>query len=74
MVTQKDSLPPEIADNMDMVRYLVEMIRKERNDAGHPTGRSFTREEALVLLIAFPAHYKTIVKLLEWLRNNPGTM
>jgi hypothetical protein len=57
-----------------MIKFLEEVIRKERNDAGHPTGRSFTREEALVLLIAFPSHYKAVMKLLEWLVTNPGTL
>lgn len=74
LTANKTALPDDIADNLDMVRFLEEIIRKERNDAGHPTGRSFTREEALVLLIAFPAHYKTVVKLLDWLNANPKTL
>lgn len=65
---KKGSMPTEISQNLDMVRYLEELIRKERNDAGHPTGRTFTREEALLLLITFPSHYKTVVALLLWLQ------
>lgn len=70
LVANKTVFPSDIADNLDMIRFLAEIIRKERNDAGHPTGRTFTREEALVLLIAFPAHYKAVIKLLDWLNTN----
>jgi hypothetical protein len=74
LVANKAAFPADIADNLDMIKFLEEIIRKERNDAGHPTGRTFTREEALVLLIAFPAHYKTVIKLLDWLKANPNTI
>jgi hypothetical protein len=74
LAANKTAFPADIADNLDMIKFLEEIIRKERNDAGHPTGRTFTREEALVLLIAFPAHYKTVIKLLDWLTANPATI
>jgi len=74
LVANKTAFPADIGDDLDMIKFLAEIIRKERNDAGHPTGRSFTREEALVLLIAFPAHYKTVIKLLDWLNANPTTI
>ena len=74
LAVAKPLFPADIADNLSMIRFLEEVIRKERNDAGHPTGRSFTREEALVLLITFPAHYKTVIKLLEWLDANPSSI
>ncbi len=74
LTSNREKFPDEIRDNLDMIRYLEEMLRKERNDAGHPTGKSFSREEALVLLLAFPTHYKTVVKLNDWLRANPSSI
>lgn len=62
-------MPVELAQDLGMIRYLEELIRKDRNDAGHPSGRSFSREEALVLLIAFPRHYKMVIALLDWLKS-----
>lgn len=74
LVANKAAFPAEIADNLEMIKFLEEVIRRERNGAGHPTGREFSREEALVLLITFPAHYKTVIKLFDWLIANPGSL
>ncbi len=63
--TEKSRMPNELAENLEMVRYLAELIRRERNDGGHPTGRRFARDEALVLLLAFPPHLRVIAALLE---------
>jgi hypothetical protein len=46
---------------------VFELVRKTRNEAGHPTGRSIEREEAEALLLLFPAHAKTVYALIEWL-------
>ena len=49
---------------------IFELIRKTRNDAGHPTGRSIRKEEAFALLQLFPAYAKTVYALIEWLQTN----
>jgi len=49
---------------------IFELIRKTRNDAGHPTGRSIRKEEAFALLQLFPPYAKTVYALIEWLQAN----
>ena len=66
---QKPQMPNELTENLEMVRYLAELIRKERNDGGHPTGRRFTRDEAMVLLLTFPSHLRVIAALRNWLKG-----
>lgn len=65
--SQKADMPQNLSDNLEMVRFLVELIRKQRNDGGHPTGRKFTRDEALVSLLTFPPHLKIVAQLRDWL-------
>lgn len=72
LVTYEDKYPDNIFQGLDMLKILVDIIRRERNDGGHPTGRKFEREETLVLLIAFQPHYKFIITLLTWLKANAG--
>lgn len=49
---------------------IFELIRKTRNDAGHPTGRLIKKEEAFALLQLFPPYAKTTYGLIEWLQTN----
>ncbi len=65
----KGKMPIELGQDIAMIRFLENIVRQNRNDAGHPSGRSFEREEALALLVTFPHHYKTVVKLLKWLSS-----
>lgn len=50
---------------------VFDLIRKTRNDAGHPTGRSIEREEAFALLQLFPAYCKSSYDVIGWLKTNP---
>jgi hypothetical protein len=74
LVGNKTKLPSDISQDLDMLKALVDIVRRERNDGGHPTGRKFGREETLVLLIAFQPHYKFVIKVLEWLKANPNSL
>lgn len=65
----KGQMPNDIGHDISMLKFLEEMIRRNRNDAGHPSGRVFSRDEAQAALIVFPQHYKTTVKILDWLSN-----
>jgi hypothetical protein len=48
-----------------------ELIRKTRNDAGHPTGRQISREEAHNLLLLFPQYCLVAYETMKWLALNP---
>ena len=48
-----------------------DLIRKTRNDAGHPTGRQISREEAHNLLLLFPQYCKVAHQTMDWLKLNP---
>jgi hypothetical protein len=50
---------------------IFDLIRKTRNDAGHPTGRQISRDEADSLLHLFPVYCKTAYATLKWLGSNP---
>jgi hypothetical protein len=49
---------------------IFDLIRKTRNEAGHPTGREITRDEADSMLHLFPVYCKTVYATLDWLRTN----
>jgi hypothetical protein len=50
---------------------IFDMIRKTRNEAGHPTGRKVEREEAFALLQLFPLYCSAGYAAIEWLGKNP---
>jgi hypothetical protein len=45
-------------------------LRTNRNDAGHPTGKSIGREEAYASLTVFPTYLKKVYELVGWLKSN----
>jgi hypothetical protein len=48
-------LPQDLADGLDItLNAIFEMIRMQRNDAGHPTRKSVSREQAYASLVVFP--------------------
>ena len=50
---------------------IFDLIRKTRNDAGHPTGRAIPRDEAHALLLLFPEYCETAYRAIERLKSNP---
>jgi len=60
----KEDLRAELSGTFDL-------IRKTRNDAGHPTGRQISREEAHNLLLLFPQYCRVVYDTIEWLRTHP---
>jgi hypothetical protein len=48
-----------------------DLIRKTRNDAGHPTGRQISREEAYSLLLLFPQYCQVAYQTINWLKTHP---
>jgi hypothetical protein len=49
---------------------IFDLIRKTRNDAGHPTGRPVERDEAFALLQLFPTYCGTAYDVIGWLNHN----
>jgi hypothetical protein len=53
------------------IEGIFHIIRRTRNDAGHPSGTKLERSEANGLLAMFPPYCKTAHRLTEWLALNP---
>jgi hypothetical protein len=65
-------LPGEIEALLTQhVDGIYDLIRRTRNDAGHPTGKRMERYETHALLLLFPTYCKTVHDLMEWLGMNP---
>jgi hypothetical protein len=45
-------------------------FRNVRNDAGHPTGKTFSRETVLSHLVVFPSYLRVIYDVVDWLGAN----
>ncbi len=61
---KKEDVRAELSGTFDL-------IRKTRNDAGHPSGRQISREEAHNLLLLFPQYCKVAYETMDWLKLNP---
>jgi hypothetical protein len=48
---------------------IFEMVRRTRNEAGHPSGKKIERHEAEALLLLFPTHIKTVYAVIDWLKT-----
>lgn len=50
--------------------FVFGLIRKDRNEAGHPTGRAdITQEDVESSLLVFPRYYERITELAGWMRR-----
>jgi hypothetical protein len=49
---------------------IYDLIRRTRNDAGHPTGRKLDRYETHALLQLFSTYCGTVYDLMDWLAKN----
>ena len=49
---------------------IYDLIRRTRNEAGHPTGKRMERYETHALLLLFPTYCKTVHDLTAWLVAN----
>jgi hypothetical protein len=49
---------------------IYDLIRRTRNDAGHPTGKRKERYETHALLLLFPTYCKTVHDLMDWLAKS----
>lgn len=66
-------LPPDIREDLDTTLLGVfSLIRRLRNDAGHPTGHTIPRETCYANLVVFPAYLKRVFALIAWLKQQPA--
>lgn len=64
-------LPAELESVLTQhIDAIYDLIRRNRNDAGHPTGNRMERDETQALLLLFPPYCKTVHNLIEWLAKN----
>jgi len=64
-------LPKELEEVLDQqLGGIFNLIRRTRNDAGHPTGKQLDRTESHALLELFPTYCATVYNLIEWLKKN----
>ncbi|HEY7330954.1 MAG TPA: hypothetical protein VH592_25175 [Gemmataceae bacterium] len=67
----KGLLTADIKENLDVALLAVfAMLRTNRNEAGHPTGKTVEREQAYANLIIFPTYLKKVYELMSWLKAN----
>lgn len=67
---KKDQLPPEFTDNMALtLDSVLDLLRANRNDAGHPTGRETDRGEAYSNLRVFAYHLDKLYSLKNFFQS-----
>lgn len=70
----KPAMPKELERIIENeLRGLFTLIRRQRNDSGHPTGESVTREEMWGYLQVFPMYCHYIYRLKAWLEAKPSS-
>lgn len=61
-------LPGDLKDGLEnILSGVFSMIRIQRNDAGHPTGREIAREQAYANIVVFPTYLKRVYDLIRWI-------
>lgn len=68
-------VPNDIRENLD--NYLTGVfgiIRRHRNDAGHPSGNVIRRADLNALLTIFPEYLKKVYSLMDWFNANPNSL
>ena len=77
MWKQLDPVHDQLAADLDKedvrseLSGTFDLIRKTRNDAGHPAGRPISREEAHNLLLLFPQYCEVVYETMGWLNTHP---
>lgn len=68
----KKLLPKELEENIEFnITSVFTLIRQQRNDTGHPTGKDVKRDDMFVMLRLFITYCTDLYKLIEWLKSNP---
>ncbi|MBD3306447.1 hypothetical protein GF339_08615 [candidate division KSB3 bacterium] len=71
--TRKAELPVELADNMSLTfDSVLDLLRISRNESGHPTGKSISREDQYISLQMFGRYLQRLYNLRKFfLENSP---
>jgi hypothetical protein len=68
----KGALPPEFADNMSLtLDSVLDLLRINRNEAGHPTGRRVGEQDAYINLQMFVRYLEKLYALRSFFLNQP---
>jgi hypothetical protein len=69
----KSQLPDEISDGMSLtLDSVLDMLRINRNDAGHPTGKNISRDDAFINLQMFVRYLQKLYHLKGYFELNRG--
>jgi len=67
-IKNHSSFPHDLKENLaNYLTGIFNIIRRYRNDAGHPSGNKILRDDLYALLVAFPTYLKNIYGLIDWL-------
>ncbi|WP_339688267.1 hypothetical protein [Gimesia maris] len=64
----KKRIPGNLADNMSIwLDSMFDVIRVNRNDAGHPTGSTLSKEDSIMVLRCFVTYMSKACRLINYL-------
>ena len=70
-VQKLPSFPKDLREDLDIkLNGIFSLIRRSRNDVGHPSGKTVSKEDAHGLLLLFPGYCKTAYELMEFFGKN----
>ena len=70
--TESQILPEKLKEDIKShVEGIFELVRNQRNDSGHPTGKDVSKDDLFINLRLFITFCQDIYKLIEWLDANP---
>lgn len=68
---QKNEIPEDISDNMALfLDSILDLLRINRNEAGHPTGKKIFREDAKICLEMFARYLEKLYQLKDFFDSN----
>lgn len=68
--SRKNDLPDSLKDGMDLTfNSILDLLRENRNDAGHPTGRIILREDQYISLQMFSRYIKRLYSFKDFFQS-----
>ncbi len=69
------TLPQELGEDLHTILDQVfDLIRRTRNDAGHPTGKTIDRDTIRANFILFPNYCVRVYGLMDYFAKNPANI
>lgn len=67
---KKDELTPELKNNSEQtLNGVYDLVKKGRDDSGHPTGIEISREEVLASFSVLPLYIERVYKIISFYSN-----